>query len=57
MNEVSLLAKSVKQRISNLHAIAHELKGLSDPVSKMSHGVFFFFYKYIIMLDFYFFKE
>ncbi|XP_060790527.1 glucokinase regulatory protein isoform X2 [Neoarius graeffei] len=31
MNEVSLLAKSVRQRISNLHAIAHELKGLSDP--------------------------
>ncbi|GAA6109341.1 glucokinase regulatory protein isoform X1 [Tachysurus ichikawai] len=31
LNEVSALAKSVRQRTSNLHAITHEHKGLSDP--------------------------
>ncbi|XP_047013705.1 glucokinase regulatory protein isoform X2 [Ictalurus punctatus] len=31
LNEVSALAKSVRQHTSNLHAIAHELTGLSDP--------------------------
>ncbi|MCJ8736753.1 hypothetical protein PDJAM_G00016030 [Pangasius djambal] len=31
LNEVSVLANNVRQHTSNLHAIAHELKGLSDP--------------------------
>ncbi|KAF7704538.1 hypothetical protein HF521_021610 [Silurus meridionalis] len=30
LNEVSVLAKSVRQCTSNIHAIVHELKGLSD---------------------------